>query len=196
MDKDRERKQILMNICRKITSSTTRAREIITTKPINSLRVIARNAKNTKDPNPLQTTLSTMSTKYPLSVEKSMINKYQIPDHLVNRKLSDTHQHGRVLASLDIIDWWIEKSKLPDEDNRNVIDIIRKQPRREVELYNKINWKITCVRFGTVVLERKHTKQKNPLMNLSRDTREGSNNANSCSQLCYPSHNGAHVCLK
>lgn len=113
-----------------------------------------------------------MSTKYPLSVEKAMIDKYQIPDHLVNKKVADTHQHGRVLASLDIIDWWIEKSKIPDEDNRNVIDIIRKQPRREVELYNKINWKLTCVRFGTVVLERKHTKQKNPLMNLSRDMRE------------------------
>lgn len=167
-----EMKQILLNICRKIMDATPRTIEIINTKPINSLRVVSRNAKNTKDPNPLQTTLSTMSTKYPLSVETSMVDKYQIPDEFINRKMQDTHQHGRTLARMEIIDWWIENSKIPDEDTTNVIDIIRKQPRKEVSLYNNIDWNMTCVRFRPVVLERRHTKQKYPLMNLSKDMRE------------------------
>lgn len=139
-NRDRNKKAILMAICHKIIGSSKREKEIMRTRPINSLRVVSRNAKNTKDPNPLQTTLSTISTKYPLSVDISLAKKHGVPEDLMCIKKKDTHQHGRVLAKMEIVDWWVSNSPLPSESGIEVVDILREHPRKEARYYSEINF--------------------------------------------------------
>lgn len=74
-------------------------------KTISSLKAIARNLKNTKDPNPLQTTLVTMSTKFPLSIDMELSSKYNVPRELLDPTRLDTHQHGKILARKEVVDW-------------------------------------------------------------------------------------------
>lgn len=161
-----------MAICHKIIGSSKRAKEIMRTRPINSLRVVSRNAKNTKDPNPLQTTLSTMSTKYPLSVDISLAKKHGVPEDLMCVTKKDTHQHGRVLAKMEIVDWWVSNSPLPSESSIEVIDILREHPRREAKYYSEINFEESQVRFGTFSLERRFVKQRNPLLSMPKELRD------------------------
>lgn len=169
---DQQKKAILMQICNLINNSSKSARRIMQNRPISSLKIIARNAKNTKDPNPLQTTLSSMSTRYPISLNKKSCEEYQIPPDLINQKLADTHQSGRILAKIDVLDWWITNSPVPPPETLEIINILRQQPREEVKFWESINWGKTWVRYGQVSLERRLIRQKLTAMNLPKDLRD------------------------
>lgn len=147
------------------------------TKPINSLRVISRNARNIKDPNPLQTMLMTLSCPFPVSVDTQRAKKAGIPSHLFRKdrdgnRTSDNHYSGSSLVKYEALEWWLEHSPLPSPSATDVINIMRKAHRREAELYYSIDWGMSKVQFGRMSLQRKPIATKTVDVSLSRNLRE------------------------
>nr|UVF62198.1 MAG: PB2 [Bat faecal associated orthomyxo-like virus 1] len=173
------KKTVLMYLCDKIKNCSNEAIKIMRTKPINSLKVITRNARNIKDPNPLQTMLMTLSTPYPLAIDKQRALRYNIPEDLLKtddsrKQAEDSHYKGRILAKREALDWWIEKSPVPNSVGVEVINVLRTFSRNEVALYKSINWSGTKLQFGRCSLQRVRVPTRQTELKLSKEQREAS----------------------
>lgn len=132
-------------------------------------------SKSTKDPNPVATTLSTMTQKYPLNIDKEKATRYSVPMHFLARRgersITDTHTHGRVLCKKVAVDWWVEQSPLPEKSTQAVIDLLFYACREDAKKYYSIKWK-GGIRFGPVNMERRTISTRDPMIKADRKTRE------------------------
>nr|QNS31063.1 putative polymerase [Insect orthomyxo-like virus 1] len=176
MDDPTEKKRLLMFMCDLVLNAKPKTIRLMKEKPANGLRVISRNARDTKDPNPLQTTLTLMSTTYPLSVDRHLSIKYQIPEEYLRvvkgKIIEDNHLSDRVMSKLSVLDWWLDHSALPEGSSLEVINMIRAYHRKEVKLYNSINWNAAQTNFGPVTLERIKARSKMVEVQLTREIRD------------------------
>nr|QMP82343.1 polymerase PB2 [Hemipteran orthomyxo-related virus OKIAV188] len=183
MDEEREeknmKKTVLMFLCDKILNCSKEAINIMKHKPINSFRVITRNARNTRDPNPLQTMLMTLSTPYPLAIDRQKAIQYDIPNDYLKKTqggkfTEDNHYKGRILAKRETIDWWLSYSPLPNKTGIEIIDVLRSFNRKEVKLYRSINWSATRIQFGRCSLQRVRVPTRKVDFKLSKEQRDAS----------------------
>nr|QMP82396.1 polymerase PB2 [Coleopteran orthomyxo-related virus OKIAV158] len=174
MPSGEETKKYLMNIIKSINRANPQTIEILRNQPMCNIKLIERSSKNTKDPNPLMTTMSTMSQKYPISIDKTRAEMSKIPHAFLGVKdgkyIYDSHRHNRILCKKEAIEWWIENSNLPSDKTIKVIDILFQTPRKDVEAYYNVEWK--SVRIGTVNTERKLISTRTPLIKADKPTRE------------------------
>lgn len=101
-NRDRE-KEVIMKGVMAIIEAGSKAMEIIRSNKMSNLKTIERSSRSSKDPNPLATTMGLISTKYPLSIDKELAKKYNVPKSMFpsnsfGRK--DFHKHNRVLAKM------------------------------------------------------------------------------------------------
>lgn len=80
MNEDEYRKSPFLSGIRKILNSSTLAIEIIRKNRMMSLKTLERSSRCTKDPNPLSTAMHVIGTKFPLSIDKKAIKKFEIPE--------------------------------------------------------------------------------------------------------------------
>ncbi|CAG9761502.1 unnamed protein product [Ceutorhynchus assimilis] len=154
-------KQAFLHGIQKILSAKPKAIEILRIMRMYNSKLIERSSRCLKDPNPLASTMSVMSTKYPLSVDKSRFKKYQMPLNFIPPKKTDPgnkHYHGRVLCKKDAIEWRITKSPVPEESSLAVTNILMKQARKDVELYKSFNWSRVRIEWGEMILERRRAR--------------------------------------
>uniref|UniRef100_A0AAT9J9Q7 Polymerase PB2 n=1 Tax=Blattella germanica orthomyxovirus 1 TaxID=3133491 RepID=A0AAT9J9Q7_9ORTO len=154
-----ERKKIFLHCIRSINNVSDRALTILRTNKISNMRMIERNSKSLKDPNPITSTMVCMASKYPITVDKTKCDKYKIPSRFMHERdediIADTRKHDRVLCKKEAIDWWIDNAEVPKEGLLGVINTLYKEPREQVRLYLKIDWSKTELRFGPPVIERR-----------------------------------------
>lgn len=168
-------KTLLLNLCKMITNAGFRTIECLRTNTMSNLKLIDRSSRCVKDPNPLASTMSIISTKYPISVDKEIViksgvpNKYYYKNHSIQ---DDTHYHGRVLCKKEAVDWWITNSTIPDEDTIESISILTASTKKDVSLYNSINWSESRIQWGPPNLERRRISTKNPLAKVDPTIRE------------------------
>lgn len=166
-----EKKKILMEIVKRINSASEDSIKLLQNTTISNTRAIRRASRNTRDPNPLSSALATMGLKYPLSIDLEGAIKYNVPTHFLCN-LEDNHQHGRILCRREVVDWWVEKSELPNENTIQLIKALYRQHTKDVEEYNLIKWEGTRITFGPVTLERKPVATQIPARRVPKDLRE------------------------
>nr|QPL15313.1 polymerase PB2 [Hymenopteran orthomyxo-related virus OKIAV175] len=168
-------KEHLMYCVRMINNSRDETIEAIRKEPTSNMRMIERASRCVKDPNPLSSTMSTMSMKYPLSVDREKLLKSGMPSNyylVENQSIEDTHFHGRILCKKEAIEWWIGKSEEPKKDTLDVINILLKQHRKEVSSYYDIPWQSVHIQWGTPNLERRRVSTRTPLIQIDPSIRD------------------------
>lgn len=83
----------------------------------------------------------------------------------------DSHRHGKILAKLESIDWWIEKSPLPTDGAIKVINLLLKQREQEVKSYYSVNWSRACMKWGPPIIQRQIVRTKHPIVDLPPNLR-------------------------
>ncbi|CAH0562840.1 unnamed protein product [Brassicogethes aeneus] len=154
-----ERKKIFLRNCNAIINARPGTISVLRTQAMCNLKLVERGSRCVKDPNPISSTMSLISTKYPISVSRDKIADYEIPtsflqDDAKGRRVEDAHIHGRILCKKEAIDWWISNSELPSKEVVKTIDIFYDLPRKEVKDYYSIKWENTRVKFGKSSIER------------------------------------------
>ncbi|CAG4969281.1 unnamed protein product [Colias eurytheme] len=168
------KKKILKEIVKRVLSlGETGINKMREMKMLN-LKLIERSSKCTKDPNPLATTMWMMNSKYPLAINKDLARKYKIPSEYIcpGKQGEDAHRHKLVLAKKDCIEWWINSSPLPSNDEREIIDILLTEGRKQVQTYYSVKWKGSRIKWGQPVLERKMVRTRNPVIEVPPSLRE------------------------
>lgn len=110
-----------------------------------------------------------MTTNYPIRARRETLVKYEVPPEFIGG--SDSRVQGYAQCKIDAIDWWIERSRLPNDEVRQVIDVLAAKPRKEVEDYLKINWRGTTILKGYSNLERKAVATQRPIVKIPRHYR-------------------------
>jgi len=169
-----KRKEYLLEIIKAINGADARTLQIIRENPLCNARLIERSSKSTKDPNPLSTTLSTITQKYPISIDVRMAQKYNVPKDLLcvrnDKPVKDSRIHDRVLCKKEAVDWWVCQSNLPDKPTVDLINLIFKPHYKEVTKYYDMEWPI--IRVGTPNLEKRSINTRTPLINTDKATRQ------------------------
>lgn len=96
MEKPLKNKAQLLAAVREILKSNAGTIDILRGTEVNNIRMIERNSKNVKDPNPLMSAMANMSKKYPISINKEKAFLYKVPNNLLGSM--DTQLHGRISA--------------------------------------------------------------------------------------------------
>nr|DBA44333.1 TPA_asm: polymerase PB2 [Cotesiavirus orthomyxi] len=170
-----DKKTILMRLVRQINSASKETIDILRENPMSNTKMIERSSKCLKDPNPLASMMSTINTKYPITVSRAGLTKYPFLGEYVcpdERRKEDVHQHGRVLCRKEAVDKWIEVAESPNESLIGVINILYKQPRKDVDDYYNIDWGKSRIQFGQVNLERKAVNTRAPEVYIPRQDRK------------------------
>nr|DBA44340.1 TPA_asm: polymerase PB2 [Diachasmavirus orthomyxi] len=164
METDNTNKSVLMLLINKIKKANAKSIAILRNNPMSNLKLIERSSKCIKDPNPLNSMMMTINTKYPITVNADKARNYGVPDEFLcpGKKGEDVHYHGRQLCKLSTINWWLENSKKVEDDTKLTVDILYKQVRKDVNNYYNLNWEASRVQFGVVNLERKLVNTRNP----------------------------------
>nr|QYW05796.1 MAG: polymerase PB2 [Orthomyxoviridae sp.] len=149
---DTYNKQVLLALCKKLKEASPRAIEILRTQPLCNLKMVQRKAKNVKDPNPLASMMSTISMKYPISVDVERARDINMPTHFLHD--ADAHQHGRVLCKLEAVEWYINNATLPSENIKKAIDVLYEGKREQVRFFYSFNWESAHVRYGVTYIQR------------------------------------------
>nr|QGA87319.1 polymerase PB2 [Culex orthomyxo-like virus] len=160
------RKKRLLMIAKSIVQTSPGARKILRKVPICNLRQISKEAKNLKDPNPLMSTMNSVSQKYPISVDKRKAKIAGLPREFLHE--SDTHQSGRQLCKMDAIKWFIENGPQPTEGVAKSVGILFKYKESQVLEYHSWNWDAARLYFGEQALERRWVQTRTPLVEISR----------------------------
>lgn len=170
MENDNKMKEQLMIAIREINKANKGTINILRNTEVNNVRMIERNSKNVKDPNPLMSAMSNMSKKYPISINKEKASKYGVPSMLLGPM--DTHLHERISAKKESIDWWIKNAKVPREELLEVINVVCRKHAKSVSDYYDIDWSNTEFQFGRVELERVRSRIQTPLMEIPHSLRD------------------------
>nr|APG77861.1 polymerase PB2 [Wuhan Mosquito Virus 4]APG77887.1 polymerase PB2 [Wuhan Mosquito Virus 4] len=160
------RKKRLLMIAKAIVQTSPGARKILRKVPICNLRQISKEAKNLKDPNPLMSTMNSVSQKYPISVDKRKAKLAGLPREFLHE--SDTHQSGRQLCKMEAIKWFIENGPQPTEGVAKSVGILFKYKESQVAEYHSWNWAAAKLYFGEQALERRWVQTRTPLVEISR----------------------------
>lgn len=101
---------------------------------MSNLKRIERASRSSKDPNPLATTMGIMGITYPLSIDKELAQKYNIPKRFMPEnsfQKRDFHKLNRVLEKMEEMNWWLEEGPEMDDNTTMVCNILMKQRREE-----------------------------------------------------------------
>lgn len=131
--------------------------------------MVSRAAKDTKNPSPLASTMIAITTKYPIRVHAENAKKYNLPSQFMGGE--DSRVVGYRQCQNSAIDWWIERSTVPDKDCRDIIDVLSARCSQEVSDHYSIDWKTAKVSQGSTILERKMVATQQPIVKLSRHLR-------------------------
>nr|APG77877.1 polymerase PB2 [Jingshan Fly Virus 1]APG77899.1 PA [Jingshan Fly Virus 1] len=161
---DQSNKRILLNLCQKIIKAKKETVEVLRNQPLCNLKMVQRKAKNIKDPNPLSSMMSTISTKFPISVDVEKARKIEMPKELLSSP--DAHQYGRVMCKLEAIEWYLEKAEIPSEDVKKAIDVLYHNKRIEVSQYFSFNWRKATIVPGPTFINRMVINTQDPLVQI------------------------------
>nr|QRW42645.1 MAG: polymerase PB2 [Usinis virus]QRW42649.1 MAG: polymerase PB2 [Usinis virus]QRW42653.1 MAG: polymerase PB2 [Usinis virus] len=167
--RDEAQKKRLLAVCRKIINLPPGSHEILQKAPICNLRQIERQAKNVKDPSPLQTMMASISEKYPISGDMEKLKACGIPQDMIGQK--DMHRVGRVMVKKEAIDFFINTSSAPDENVKKAIEIIYDNQNRMADEYFKWDWSTARVSFGQQEMQRRVVRTNSVVMEVPRGER-------------------------
>nr|AVR52568.1 PB2 [Photinus pyralis orthomyxo-like virus 1] len=174
-----ERKKLFLECLRKIVKAKHQSVNIMRSYNMNNMKLIERSSRCIKDPNPLASTMSTLSQKYPITVDSQRYKEYKVPNEYIYKRgrkneeeVDDSHRHNRVLCKKEAVDWWVSASPVPEPDTVALINILFEQPRKEVKDYYSMRWGDTRVRFGRPNLERSSVSTKKPVIEVDRSIRK------------------------
>ncbi|KAK4887479.1 hypothetical protein RN001_003750 [Aquatica leii] len=168
-------KELFMRQVEEILKLSPQAVNVMRTKCMMNFKLIERSSKCLKDPNPLATTLALLNKKYPLSVSKTSARKYRMPKNLfpLEKESKDgKHKHNRTLCKLEAIEWWVDKSEVPSQDVIDTINVLMKEPRKEVKKYYEISWAGSRVQWGPPIIERKIVATRDVSIQILTQLRE------------------------
>lgn len=136
-----------------------------------NLKLIEKSARSKKDPSPLGSAMAMMRLKYPISIKKEKAMSYSLPTNMLflGREGEDKHTHGRILCKKEAINWWVTKSRVPDENIVQAIRILYGPLEKEVEAYFSINWRDARIKFGQPVIERRYVPTQTPAFRMRAD---------------------------
>lgn len=173
MDLDKEKtkaaKKRLLDICSKTLKLSEGSRDILRKVPVCNLRQIERQAKNLKDPSPLQTMMASISEKYPISIDAEKARLARVPSEFLGPK--DTHRHGRIICKKEAITWFINESEPPGEGVRKAMDVLYQTQRRLYSDYSAWDWSMARINYGQQELRRETVRTNVPLMEVPRGER-------------------------
>jgi hypothetical protein len=148
---------------------------IIRERKMYHAKLIERSSRCTKDPNPLATTMILLNQKYPIALSVPETKKYGIPKTFLaptnNPSSEDSHRHDHVLARMEVINWWIENSEMPNEQNVRLSDILFMQSDKDVSSYFAQNWSKSSLKWGTPILQRNKVRTKEPIVDIPQHLR-------------------------
>lgn len=162
-------KSYLMHVIDKILKARQGSIKVLKESCLCNVRVVSRAAKDTKDPSPLASTMIAITTKYPIRINTENARKYNLPSQFIGG--DDSRVVGYKQCKLSAIDWWIERSKVPDKDCRDIIDVLSARCNQEVEDYYSIDWNAAKVSQGSTIMERKMVATQQPIVKLPRHLR-------------------------
>lgn len=145
-------KKSLLALATKIIGASQGTLNVLCGTPICNLKTVQRNAKNTKDPAPLQSMIATISTKFPISIDAAKAKSLRIPGQYLDR--NDNHQYGRRRCSLEAITWYLDNVATPNDEIKAAIDVLFRGKRKEVADHYSIDWLSARIRFGRTLLNR------------------------------------------
>lgn len=95
-----------MRLCNNILAAPKKTIEILRNTPLCDTKGVKRASRDVKHPNPLSSTMATMSQKYPITINKERAIRYKVPEELY-LKVEDNHIGGRLLCRKEAVDWWV-----------------------------------------------------------------------------------------
>lgn len=160
-------KKSLLALATKIIGASQGTLNVLCGTPICNLKTVQRNAKNTKDPAPLQSMIATISTKYPISVDAAKAKRLKIPSQYLDR--NDNHQYGRRRCSLEAITWYLDNVATPNDEIKAAIDVLFRGKRKEVADHYAIDWLSARIRFGRTLLNRQLVETQEVVFNVPQN---------------------------
>ncbi|KAF5202652.1 Pb2 [Thalictrum thalictroides] len=133
-----------MSTVKQVLEFSKLAAELCRETPVANLRAVRRSAKNTKDPSPLSSTIITINTKYPISVDRVKARRYGIPAEFLAPS-NDAHQFGRQLCKIEAVDWWVDNAAEPNDDLQNLVRLLYSQHTKDATDYYGIDWRETHI---------------------------------------------------
>lgn len=157
---------------------STSSIEMLRDMQMMNLKLMERSSKCVKDPNPLASTMVLMNRKYSLAIDTKLAKENKIPKRFLdcgsngNSGVNDMHSHGRVLCKKEAIEWWINESKVPDQDTKEIINILYASSRKNVKDYYNIDWPNSKIKWGPQVMERRLVRTRVPIIEIPKYLRE------------------------
>jgi len=127
-----EKKKILMSLAKKVINASRESIQILQSTPLCDTRSVKQASRDTKDPNPLSSTMAVMSQMYPITIDIKKAIQYKVPEEYY-LNVDDKHISVRVICKKTAIDWWFSRAPMPDNDFLSMIEILFKMPRQQVK---------------------------------------------------------------
>lgn len=127
-----EKKKILMSLAKKVINASRESIQILQSTPLCDTRSVKQASRDTKDPNPLSSTMAVMSQMYPITIDIKKAIQYKVPEEYY-LNVDDKHISVRVICKKTVIDWWVSRAPMPDNDFLSMIEILFKMPRQQVK---------------------------------------------------------------
>lgn len=93
-------KKIFLRNVRLINNAHDKTIDILRTQKMLNVKLIQRASRCVKDPNPLSSTMTSFSQKYPISLDHELARANKVPNEFFPVRDKDTHKHGRILCKL------------------------------------------------------------------------------------------------
>lgn len=162
------KKDLLMKLVRSINEAQRESIQILKTTPLCNTNVVAKVAKNLKDPNSISSNMIMINRKFPLQINRRNAENFRIPSqYLAGTK--DHHNHNNMVCKKETVSWWAEHSSMPDEGQIKTIDLLYKKHRDETKEYFSVNWNNAVIKFGEMVMTKQVTTTQNPIANVPRE---------------------------
>nr|QFQ60709.1 PB2 [Mason Creek virus] len=135
---------------------------------ITNITLLRRFANPVRDPDPLSSTMISMSYKYPIVMKKDWLQTFPTnwahgEDSLIEG-LAETRRPGWIGCKKELVAKYLDIAEIPTQDQVDIIDILYHNDRKKVKQYYEMDWKGSEVHLGKQIGEKVMVKLNNPII--------------------------------
>lgn len=161
-------KDAFMAGIRKIVNCNDQAVTIMRETPLSNFKVVKRNSKTIRDPNPLASTMRALSHKYPIIADRTKLEFYEAPEDLYQKEKEDKHHHNKVNCKLSTLDWWLSHSPEVEIETKQTVDIINQVRNDELKSWKGVDFSKANITIAQSIMPREPVVTQKPLVEIPK----------------------------
>nr|WPR17592.1 MAG: polymerase PB2 [Arthropod orthomyxo-like virus] len=171
VNKEAHERAVFMSSIEKILKARSEAIELLRSTTLSNARVLERNSKSIKDPDPLSSSMANNSLKWPITVNVDRLkNIYNFNKDDVAGW--DSRKYRRRQCSFRMVEKWIGTDLQINEKDELAITKMFDLKKERVDTIKSFNWSAVSFKVMSVNLERMSVKTNPMSVEIPREIRD------------------------